>query len=93
MAGLALCLCGLQSFVMGIIGVLYAACILPKSHWKERSVWFLWLPTVLIVFPFGLFCMSTLEDVNAAFAISQAPGWNFHSLPSVDLFGFVSIGD
>lgn len=98
-AGLWLMILGLQSFVVGLIATLFGVIQLfyrvgiPAN--KDR-LW-IWvqvaLPSLCVVVPFGLFCLQTLHDPNALFTPTEAPGWNFHHLPAVDLAGFVPFGD
>ena len=92
-AGLALAFCGLQSFVMGLIGCLFVL-VMAWGDFRNRYKWiWLILPTGLSVLPMGWLCLQTLSHPDALFDSMQAPGWSFQQLPTVDLYGFVSVGD
>ena len=98
-AGLWLMVLGLQSFVVGLIASLFGVIHLwfnigiPKTK-QELWTWLqVALPSLCVVFPFGLLCLQTLHDSNALFTSMDAPGWNFRALPVVDLAGFVPPGN
>lgn len=93
LAGACLALCGLQSFVMGLIGTLYVVVCAGGDFrdWRKWSA--LLVPMLITVLPFGWLCLQTLKHPEALFSPMQAPGWSFQQLPAVDLFGFVSIGN
>ena len=92
-AGLSLALCGIQSFVMGLIGCLFVL-VMAWGDFRNHKKW-LWLilPSGCLVLPLGWVCLQTLSHPDALFSSIQAPGWSFQQLPAVDLYGFVSLGD
>ena len=98
-SGVWLMVLGVQSFVVGIMAALYGSLywILQTRDTSLSKLGFrvLWLvlPSVCIVLPLGLVCLETLTDPQAAFSSVDAPGWNFRMLPTVDIFGFVPLGD
>lgn len=98
-SGVWLMILGVQSFVVGILGALYGALYL-LMHTRETTavesgyrLLCIALPSACIVLPLGWMCLETLTDPQAAFAIVDAPGWNFRMLPTVDIVGFLPIGD
>ena len=96
-AGIWLMVLGCQSFVVGLIGVLYVSIVLSLEEGIGRSSWKYWFrvafPSVLFVLPWGWLCWQTLQHPDTAFQMVEAPGWNFRMLPTVDIFGYFPIGD
>ena len=92
-AGLCLAMCGVQSFVMGLIGCLFVVTCAWGEFRDVRKWVSLLLPTCLFVLPLGVVCLQTLSHPEALFNPVDAPGWSFKRLPAVDLVGFMSVGD
>lgn len=87
--GFWLMVLGCQSFVVGLIGVLYSSIVLSLDDGVGRSSWKYWFrvafPSTVVVLPWGWLCWQTLQHSEAAFQMVDAPGWNFSMLPTVNI--------
>ena len=90
LSGILLGMCGWQAFSYGLMGA-FVLFVLYWKSWRELLVTF--AVSLILVSPAVYLGWSSLKDPRAAFSSEQAPGWNFHSVPSIDIFGYFRLGD
>ncbi|MCB9758340.1 MAG: hypothetical protein H6739_00730 [Alphaproteobacteria bacterium] len=93
-AALALAMCTAQAFYYGAFGLLVAACAVPgagglRRAWTVAKVAALW---ALVSAPLMAVAWRTLHGEGSAFALSEAPGWDYRSLPATDLMSWLRPG-
>ncbi len=95
LASLALIGCTLQAYYYGAFGGLMLACLVVGVGWRQRlgvavRIVAAWSLPALLWVAAG---RRTLMAEDALIRSESAPGWNYRSLPTTDLFSWLHPGD
>lgn len=92
-AGVALGVCGWQALYYPVFGGLLAVCLALGDRSRLPRLAVVLGVAALMVAPVAAVVYGTLHDPQPAFTPAQAPGWELHRLPAVDLMSWLRPGD